>query len=221
MASVVSGPLKAATEALAERCRRTIYLEALTAAPITMRGPGRRAAAGLLLAVLTSTTSLAAQQPKAPVVTASKTQTSGLALSAGFGTDYVMLGVQAAYYLQIPASLFRVVPYASVGTLCHEGDCARGAVFGALGSWGKRHRVVVDAFYGPVVAYSLSMHGEPAVTKAYSGTGLALGYEYMAHSGFFVRGGIGGAYAFGPPIIAPGKLFHVALTLVGVGFKFW
>jgi hypothetical protein len=150
-----------------------------------------------------------------------KTQTSGLGLSAGLGTQYVMFGVQAAFYLQLPRSLFRVAPYASIGTLCFEDDCIGGTIFGALGSWGNKHRLTIDAFYGTVTATSISIHGETAVTKGYSGPGLAVGYEYMAFSGFFVRGDIGGAYALGPPILAPEHRLYWTLTIVGLGFKFW
>jgi hypothetical protein len=80
---------------------------------------------------------------------------------------------------------------------------------------------VIDAFYGTVTAYSLSMHGESATAKGYSGVGLAAGYEFMTLGGFFVRGDVGAVYAFGPPILAPQHRFHPAFTLVGVGYKFW
>jgi len=43
----------------------------------------------------------------------------------------------------------------------------------------------------------------------------------MAFSGFFVRADVGGSYAFGPPIVAPKNRFAIALTLLGIGYKFW
>jgi hypothetical protein len=150
-----------------------------------------------------------------------KTETSGLGLSAGLGSQYAFLGIQAAYYLQLPRSLVRVAPYGGVGLFCMEDDCTPGWMFGAMGSWGKKHRLLVDAFYGTVTAYALRVHGEPAITKPYTGTGLAVGYEYMAFGGFFLRGSTGAAYAFGPPIKAPLHRIHWMLTPLGIGYKFW
>jgi hypothetical protein len=154
-----------------------------------------------------------------------KTETSGLGLSAGVGSQYPIVGLQAAYFVQMPHSLFRVTPYAGIGTgLCNtapRGDCATGWVLGAMGSWGHQHRIMLDAFYGTVKAFWLAFHGEAPETHAVSGAGLAVGYEYMAFSGFFVRTDVGGSYAFGPPITAPKNRFGIALTLVGVGYKFW
>lgn len=154
-----------------------------------------------------------------------KTETSGLGLSAGLGSQYPIVGLQAAYYVQVPHSLFRVTPYAGIGTgLCNTdggGDCATGWVLGAMGSWGHKHRIVLDGFCGTVNAYWFSFHGEAPETHAASGAGLAVGYEYMAFSGFFVRTDVGGTYALGPPIIAPKHRFGLALTLIGVGYKFW
>jgi hypothetical protein len=154
-----------------------------------------------------------------------KTETSGLGLSAGLGSQYPIVGLQAAYYVQMPHSLFRVTPYAGVGAgLCNtapRGDCATGWVLGAMGSWGHQHRIMFDAFYGTVNAYWFSFHGEAPETRAVPGAGLAVGYEYMAFSGFFVRTDVGGTYAFGPPITAAKNRFGLALTLIGVGYKFW
>jgi hypothetical protein len=150
-----------------------------------------------------------------------KTETSGLGLSAGLGSQYAFFGVQAAYYLQRPRALVRVAPYGGVGLLCLEDECTTGWMLGAMGSWGQKHRLLVDLFYGTVTAYGFQLHGEPSVTKTFTGTGLAVGYEYMAFCGFFVRGSIGGAYAFGPPIKAPLHRIQWMLTPLGIGYKFW
>lgn len=154
-----------------------------------------------------------------------KTETSGLGLSAGIGSQYPYVGIQAAYYLQVPHSLFRITPYAGIGgaicTGAARADCVVGETLGAMVSWGHRHRILADAFYGPVLAYSLSFHGEDPKTQASSGIGLAGGYEYMAASGFFLRADLGVAYAFGPPIKRPKDRFAPTLTLIGIGYKFW
>lgn len=154
-----------------------------------------------------------------------KTETSGLALSAGLGSQYPLIGVQAAYYFQMPHSLFRATPYASIGgavcTSVRQSECTFGAAFGAMGSWGHRHRILADVFYATVGATSLSFHGEEPDTKPRWGAGAAIGYEYMAESGFFVKSDAGVTYAFGPPIYPVGDRFGIALTLIGVGYKLW
>ena len=181
--------------------------------------------AGLCVAAanLFTSTSLEAASPHAdaPAESRHKTETSGLGLSVGLGSQYAIFGAQAAYYVQLPHPRFRVAPYAGIGALCFEDDCTTGWMFGAMGSWGRKHRLVLDAFYGTVTAYSISVHGEPAITQAFTGVGLAAGYEYMAFGGFFLRGSAGGAYAFGPPIKAPLHRFHVMFTPLGIGYKFW
>jgi hypothetical protein len=153
------------------------------------------------------------------------TETSGLAFSAGIGSQYPMIGVQTAYYVQMPHSLFRATPYASIGgALCtsiRSAKCTLGAAFGAMGSWGHRHRIIADVFYATVGATSLSFHGEKPDTKPRWGTGAAIGYEYMANSGFFARCDAGVTYAFGPPIYPAKDRFGIALTLIGVGYKLW
>ena len=154
-----------------------------------------------------------------------KTETSGLGLSAGIGSEYPVIGAQAAFFIQMPHSLFRVTPYASLGgDLCNpapEGDCTTGWAAGVIGSWGHQHRVLADVFLGTVGWYWFSFHGEEAHTHAAIGSGLAVGYEFMAFSGFFVRTDIGLTYAFGPPVTALKNRFAPALTLIGIGYKFW
>lgn len=151
------------------------------------------------------------------------TESDGLALSAGLGTQYVLAGVQAAYYLQIPHSLYRVAPYVAVGVGACGGDngveCAIGA--GVLGSWGHRHRLVVDLAYVPLTWYRFSFHGEAAHQFAVSGPALSIGYEYMGFGGFCMRSGIGAGYLLGRPLIPDDQRLTLALTLFGLGYKFW
>lgn len=117
-----------------------------------------------------------------------KTETSGLGISVGIGSQYTFLGAQAAYYVQLPRSRMRVAPYAAIGAHCGSDDCTTGKMFGLLGSWGRKHRLLVDMFAGTVTARTISAHGESGVTQGYWGMGIAAGYEYMTFDGFFVRG---------------------------------
>jgi len=164
----------------------------------------------------------AAAQTTPPV---HKTETNGLGLSAGLGNQYPILGVQAAYYFQVPHSLFRVVPYLGVGTgLCafhgQQAACTSGAVAGVMGSWGHKHRLVLNASYGTVGVSAFWLHGQLSDAVSIEGIGLAVGYEYMAFSGFFYRADIGAAYALLPPLLRSQVPVILTLTPVGIGYKF-
>jgi hypothetical protein len=126
------------------------------------------------------------------------------------------------YYIELPRSLFRVAPYAGFGAVVGGNEASQWtAVVGLLGSWGRKHRLLVDSFYGVVGTTSLTLHGEPPDLHDEWGVGLAVGYEYMAHSGFFLRGDVGADYLMTAPIFAPKNRIGLALTLIGLGYKFW
>lgn len=151
------------------------------------------------------------------------TETDGLALTAGLGSQYVLAGVQAAYYFQIPHSLYRVVPYVAVGWgYCGSGDGAECALaVGMLGSWGHLHRLVVDLAYAPLGRYSVSFHGEAWHSFAVAGPVLSLGYEYMNFDGLCLRMGVGLGYVLGHPLMAADQRLTKEMTLIGLGYKFW
>lgn len=153
-----------------------------------------------------------------------RTESDGLGLSVGIGTEYGFAGAQAAYYVQLPRSLFRIVPHAGVGADCVEGapHCATAWLVGAMGSWGHKHRLLVDLFGGTVTAWSIQLHGVPLDAAPVDGAGVAMGYEYMAFSGFFLRSGLGVAYMLLPPLTpADESPLILTLTLIGLGYKAW
>jgi len=152
------------------------------------------------------------------------TESDGLALSAGIGVQYVFAGLQAAYYFQVPHTLYRLVPYAAFGGgWCGSADsvleCALAA--GVMGSWGHKHRLFVDLGYGPLGAYRFSFHGEKLMQHAVSGPYAALGYEYLSLAGFVLRTELGAGYLLGAPLIRAQERTSLALTLIGLGYKFW
>ena len=151
------------------------------------------------------------------------TETDGLALSAGVGTQYVAVGVQAAYYFQIPHSLYRLAPYIAAGVgPCGPDDGVECTVAGGvLGSWGHKHRVFVDLAYVPLNRYHFSFHGEEPHRFVVSGPALSIGYEYMSFRGFHLRTGIGVGYLLGHPLIPADQRPALALTLIGMGYKLW
>ena len=151
------------------------------------------------------------------------TETDGLALTAGVGSQYVFAGFQAAYYFQLPHSLYRIAPYLAAGAgLCGRKDDVECALaLGVLGSWGHKHRLFVDLAYVPLAQYSFSFHGEQMHQFAVSGPALSVGYEYMSFAGFCLRTGIGAGYLLGHSLIPDEQRLVPTLTLIGLGYKFW
>jgi hypothetical protein len=101
-----------------------------------------------------------------------KTETLGPALSAGLGSQYVGLGIQASYYLQLPDSKLRAAPFLGLGTVLwtlgpqvSEGAGPPGTVAGISTSWGWSHRLTVDFFYGAAATTEVSLHGETPDTQ--------------------------------------------------------
>ena len=178
----------------------------------------------LALAVLCSRTATALpasateQIEKAPSEARDPRMTSGPALSGGLGSQYPFIGVQVAYYLQLPEVPLRATPYASVGSAICSG-CV-GAAFGVMGTWGREHRLLIDAFYGTVGSSWYSLHGEPRHESVDWGIGLSAGYEQLMQNGFFWRVAAGARYAFGPPIFPAKARIGPALSL-GIGYKFF
>lgn len=155
-----------------------------------------------------------------------KTETHGPAFSAGLGSQYVDLGVQVAYFLQLNDRSFRVAPFAAFGWATfgaeQETEAIPGVGAGIASSLGRKHRFTLDAFYAPMMIwYPLSLHGEDPDVRLEWGPGVTLGYEYAAFSGFFVRTNLGVQYMVTVPIAQTADRFYPALTLVGLGYKLW
>jgi hypothetical protein len=157
-----------------------------------------------------------------------KARTHGPGISVGIGSPYVGIGVQVAYYLELPRSRFRVAPYAAAGSVLWsfgpvypDDGWHTGATAGLLASWGHRHRITVDLYYGAVGTTSLSLHGEAPDTELEWGPGAAVGYEYLARSGFFLRTSFGLHYVVTAPILALEDRIAFGGTFVGLGYKLW
>lgn len=156
-----------------------------------------------------------------------KTETNGPGVSAGIGSQYVAFGIQLSYYFRLPHSLYHVVPYVAFGTAPatannkNEVDWLPAFAFGALGSWGHKHRFVLNLFYSPIGYTYVSLHGEKPDLRLEWGPGLTAGYEYVAFSGFYMRFDAGIQYMVTAPIFAPKDRFAPAVTLIGLGYKLW
>lgn len=197
-----------------------------------MRRGGLRALAtsiALVSATLSATSDARAQTSPASTGKAPEERprgdTDGLALSGGIGSQYVGLGAQAAYYLQLGRSPFRVAPYVGFGVgpfaSKDRADFVPAISAGARGSFGQRNRLVVDLFYAPSATTYLSLHGEAPDLRVEWGPGVAVGYEYMGRQGCFFRADVGIQYTVTVPVFAPKDRLNVALTPLAMGCKLW
>jgi len=180
-------------------------------------------AAGALIVLGAASPAFAESAKEAP----RKTETHGLGISAGVGGPYVGLGFQAAYYLPLSGSRLRVAPYASLGWVLwalgpdEQDHLVIGTAAGLMASWGHRHRLTVEGYYGTAGTTSLSLHGEAPDTERECGPGAAVGYEYAASNGFFLRTSFGLQYVVTAPILAPSDRLVFGGTLIGIGYKLW
>jgi hypothetical protein len=150
------------------------------------------------------------------------TETSGLAIGISIPTGAGLIGLRADYLFQLPRTLFRLGVHAAVGAyLCPEPECHPSYSFGALGSWGHRHRVILEVLTGTLGGVTLYLHGQSVASRAAWGVGSQVGYEYMAESGFFIRFGAGIALLVDASILPASERIGLLLTLVHVGSKLW
>jgi hypothetical protein len=151
------------------------------------------------------------------------TETSGLALGVVLQLFPGLAGVRADYLFQVPRTFFRFAVSAGVGaTFCSEQDGARASpVFGALGSWGHRHRLFFEGFGGMLWCGSLELHGQYVASRAFWGVGVQAGYEYMRPTGFFARFGVGVVLLLEPAIEPLDRRIGPMLTLLNAGYKLW
>jgi hypothetical protein len=117
-----------------------------------------------------------------------KNQTSGLAIGAGAGYQFAVLGAQLIYYIQLADSV-RIAPYGGGGVWPSELGTFYGYAFGMMASFGGRHRGLIDVSYGLAGIEGVKNVLEDTVLESESlyGVTIAGGYEFMADGGFFVR----------------------------------
>jgi hypothetical protein len=130
-------------------------------------------------------------------------------LGIGAGHENAAIGAQALYYFQFPDDRWRVAPHVGVGYLG-----ATGFAGGAMGSFGHRHRLVLDLVAGPMAATG----GSEVATHLYYGVAALLGYEWMAASGLALRSTIGVAYR---PTLAASERIYLAINVISINYKLW
>ena len=153
------------------------------------------------------------------------TESDGPAFSFGLGMEYALIGVQGAYYYQLESTLYRVAGYVSLGLVPAVEDDRDspnlGFMFGLIGSWGHKHRVLLDLSFGSIGKHWLRLHGEFVGSRVAVAPGVAIGYEYMTYEGFFLRALIGVAYTLNIPIYSASDRFNFTITPIGLGLKVW
>jgi hypothetical protein len=121
-----------------------------------------------------------------------KTERDGLGLSVGAGQPYGGLGVQAMYWLQLTGTLFRLAAYGGIGLNAFGGsNVAVGGSGGIVGSWGHKHRALIDVAFGVVAFTGVRRDDAEWSYEAQLGPSLAVGYEYMSLQGLFLRWEVG------------------------------
>ena len=117
----------------------------------------------------------------------SLTDTSGPALAVGVGYQSAGLGGEFSYALQLPGTPLRVAPHVGAGYLPSELGGQTGWAAGLLASWGRQHRLVLDASYGLVTVLEMTDQGSTIAERAGYGVTASAGYEYMSELGLFAR----------------------------------
>lgn len=148
-------------------------------------------------------------------------ETSGLALGAGFGTETAGLGFVAHYYLQVPDSRFRFALHAGTGTTFMFSESRWGGAGGVTASFGRRHRLLLDVYTSALGAQSLALHTRVEDVRILYGVGVSVGWEWIARSGVYVRSSIGPSFMFLPRIHRELGELGFSLQVLAVGYKIW
>jgi hypothetical protein len=126
-----------------------------------------------------------------------RNQTSGLAVGAGLGYHTPFVGAELQYH-QAVAPRWWLVPYAGVGLVASDGPSMPGVAGGAMGAWGERHRIVVDASVGleDALLFRSLLTGHVVELHPLYGAAAGAGYQYVADGGFWIGATLGAAYRF-------------------------
>lgn len=155
-----------------------------------------------------------------PALARDVTFNDGPALGLALGSDGAGLGGFAAYYIAWPEQRLAITPHGGVGIPVVGMEVVPWSL-GILGSYGRRHRLVVDLHLKATDEQALELYGEEIDGERIFGVGLAVGWEWLSPSGFFVRANLGPAFLFLPPIYQPSESWTVTGNALSVGAKLW
>jgi hypothetical protein len=172
---------------------------------------------GLVAAALIAVA--AAGAPRAEeAISRPRNETSGLAVSGGFGHPYGGFGAQVAYFVPI-RRWAQVAPFAGLGAVGTSWPFV-GAATGVSGCFGYRNRLIVEGTLGFHRVEELSLHGSSIARQAAYAAVVAAGYERLVETGTLFRLTVGRAFPFdsrlGGDFGSPAWAFSI-----GLGRKLW
>lgn len=135
--------------------------------------------------------------------------TSGLSLGLGVGTENSLLGAHALYYFQL-SDRWRLAPHIGVGWIG-----GIGVTGGLMATFGRRHRLVLDALGGPMAASG----GTDQPWHLYYGVCVLVGWEWMASYGLTIRSSLGPSYR--PELKPSPDRFFFGLNILSIDYKLW
>jgi hypothetical protein len=157
-----------------------------------------------------------------------KGETSGLAAAFGWGYQTPALGGQILYYFRLGERPISVVPYGG-GAIWVDSELSSpksygeqfGLAAGCMGQYGRTHRLVADLSFGLArMEYRTFLLTREREKNSLYGATFALGYEFMAGEGFFVRTMVGATVLVEEPEFL--DYDRVGLTShLGLGYKFF
>ena len=141
----------------------------------------------------------------------------GLALGADGGG---LFGAFLAYYVTWPDKRLGVMPHAGAGAAFYS-EAAPAFSIGVAGTFGGRHRLIIDLQLTGVSAQRLTLHGAQLDAKTIYGLGVLVGWEWLSRSGFFMRANLGPVFQFLPPLYQRSEAISFSANVLSMGVKIW
>lgn len=142
----------------------------------------------------------------------------GVSLGIGVGQQYAGLGGNLSVYFPVFDTPLTLAPVVGGGVASVEACCTEWAYSaGAMLLWGRNHRLVLSALYGPADFEKVPQpSGSQRGNVLYGIIGLA-GYELLTSGGFYMRWLVGAAHPLDTPEIDTDDILP-AVTM-GLGWK--
>lgn len=178
--------------------------------------------AGLIAAafLVLGASAWAQQNPR----TTGREDTSGFAITGGYGYEYAGVGVAGEYYQELGGASIGLLlgvgyfPAMSIGGVTTDSSVGFG-VGGRLAIGGSS-RFVLDVQYG-LAGEAAMISGGTRITSSMWGVTGAVGYQFVGSGGFMLLGTIGYTSFVGAPLWTTFLMGSGVVTLnLGLGYKF-
>ncbi len=155
-----------------------------------------------------------------------KHETSGLAITAGYGYEYSGIGIAAEYYISPNTGMLFGIGYfppVDLGVVSTDG--ALGIGCGVRFASGTQHRFIGDihfGFAGTAVRSIATPYGTTKESGTMWGPTLAGGYQFLHSKGFIFQISVGGTYLLLAEDWVRSMMGNIILTAtLGIGYKFF